>query len=255
VALPADELLRKLTDPFFVVLDVRDRGDWTQNGYEAPPAYRAGHIPHSLPWDPEGLLPGGGRLPDPRSARSRFLLLGVRASARIPPLTTPAVYGEGAGDPRAALAYLLLRGMGFSPRVLSEGFGGWQPAGRPVARIVEAEEVRRLLAGGHAVAIDLRELNDYDAGHIPGAAAIPARHFAEEVAATVRSALPSFNPVADPLVLYCYGRDCLRSHDAAAVAAQTGFRQILWFRDGMDAWRAAGLPVEARQAQAQGPTH
>lgn len=254
VTIAPEEQIRRLGDLDFVVLDVRDSGDWTQNGYEAPRAYRAGHVPRSLPWDPRSVLTrGDGRLPDPQAGRTAFLQLGARASARIPPHAEVAVYGEGAQDSRAALAYLVLRTVGFAPRVLPGGFSGWQTAGRPVARIVEPAEVQALLAGERAVAVDLREAYDFAAGHVPGAALLPIHRIFGELDTTVRALRPSFDAATDPLILYCYGRDCIRSHEAAATAAQAGFRQILWFRDGMEAWRAGGYPVAARPAEKQNP--
>ena len=45
-----------------------------------------------------------------------------------------------------------------------------------------------------------------------------------------------------PLVLYCYGRDCIRSRECATIAARHGFLNLLWYREGMDGWER-----EARQ--------
>ena len=51
-----------------------------------------------------------------------------------------------------------------------------------------------------------------------------------------------------PGVRYCYGRGCVRSRDAAARLARAGFTNLLWLREGLDAWRAAGLPLVERDA-------
>ena len=45
------------------------------------------------------------------------------------------------------------------------------------------------------------------------------------------------------MVFYCLA-DCWMSWNAAKRAAAWGWRQVLWYRDGMDGWEAAGLPTE-----------
>ena len=34
------------------------------------------------------------------------------------------------------------------------------------------------------------------------------------------------------------------SWNAAKRAAEWGWRQVLWYRDGTDGWEAAGLPIQ-----------
>ncbi|AAY91479.1 PQQ-dependent catabolism-associated CXXCW motif protein [Pseudomonas protegens] len=56
---------------------------------------------------------------------------------------------------------------------------------------------------------------------------------------------------ADPqraLVFYCRA-DCWLSWNAVKRAAALGYKNIYWYRDGLDAWEAAGLPVEAARPQ------
>lgn len=43
-----------------------------------------------------------------------------------------------------------------------------------------------------------------------------------------------------PLVFYCL-RDCWMSWNAGKRALALGYRQVLWFADGSDGWRDAGL--------------
>lgn len=243
VSISAGEVLGRLGDPGFELIDLRDRGDWTRNAYEAPEAFRAGHLPRSLPWDPRGALTAEGRLPEARGAREAFERLGPRAGEILPRQAEIVLYGKDDGDPAVPLAYLLLRVMGYEPRVLAGSFAGWRREGRPVVRIVEAAEARSVLAGREALALDLRESIDFGQGHLPGAVllTLPQR---SRLTATVLAARPGFDRDADPLVLYCYGRDCIRSWETSALAARDGFAHILWFREGMTAWQEAGYPVE-----------
>lgn len=45
-----------------------------------------------------------------------------------------------------------------------------------------------------------------------------------------------------PVVVYCHER-CWLSWNAAKRAIQYGYRNVYWFPDGIEGWRAAGLPI------------
>ena len=47
-----------------------------------------------------------------------------------------------------------------------------------------------------------------------------------------------------PLVFYCRS-DCWLSWNAVKRAARLGYTRLYWYRDGIDAWEAAGLPLSA----------
>lgn len=49
-----------------------------------------------------------------------------------------------------------------------------------------------------------------------------------------------------PLVLYCQSSECWMSYNAALRAINLGYRNVHWYRDGIEAWQAAGQPVMAR---------
>lgn len=46
------------------------------------------------------------------------------------------------------------------------------------------------------------------------------------------------------IVTYCAGVQCWGSYNAALRAIHMGYRNVHWYRGGMDAWRAAGLPLK-----------
>jgi DNA-binding transcriptional ArsR family regulator len=79
-------------------------------------------------------------------------------------------------------------------------------------------ELRRRLATGDVVLIDVRPELEYRAGHIPGAL----------------------------IVAYCRGPFCLFSHEAVLKLRKKGF-QARRLRLGLPDWRFAGLPVEIDQ--------
>jgi PQQ-dependent catabolism-associated CXXCW motif protein len=61
-----------------------------------------------------------------------------------------------------------------------------------------------------------------------------------------------------PLVFYCAGIQCWMSYNAALRAINAGYTNVLWYRGGLEAWKAAGLPTQPawqafqQQGQQQG---
>jgi PQQ-dependent catabolism-associated CXXCW motif protein len=55
-----------------------------------------------------------------------------------------------------------------------------------------------------------------------------------------------------PMVFYCVSPMCWMSYNAALRAVNMGYRNVLWYRGGLDAWKAAGQPLQsARQGGGQ----
>ena len=106
------------------------------------------------------------------------------------------------------------------------------------ARIKEttAEEVeaRLLKPGWGGVLIDVREQDEYRAGHLPGARGIGRGileyHIADEVPDTDRE-----------IVLYCRGGN--RSALAADALRQMGYMNVHSMRGGFRAWESEGRAV------------
>ncbi len=115
---------------------------------------------------------------------------------------------------------------------------------RHVDEIPPEEALRRLEApdreGWHFV--DVREPDEYAAGHLPGARSSP-RGFLE-----VRADLehPKRDPwLADrarPIVLYCGGGN--RSALAARSLQRMGFTRVVSMAEGWAGWTERGFPIE-----------
>jgi thiosulfate/3-mercaptopyruvate sulfurtransferase len=246
------------------LLDLRDEGIWMEKEYEAPERFAAGHVPHALPFDFRRWLPKDRRWPAPGAMWKTLQTLGPRAVTKINPKAEFVLYGDGPADLQPGLGYLLLRRAGIPVRVFPGGFGDWSkdPA-NPVVRIVGAPEVSRLLevenpglpdkVAQSVVVLDLREAYDFRLDHIPGSFNFPAYSEDASIDKVVEEKWPQAKAVRAPVVLYCYGRGCIRSRDAAARLARAGFTHLLWLREGLDAWRAAGLPMAGRDNA--GPKH
>lgn len=93
-------------------------------------------------------------------------------------------------------------------------------------------EARRLLARG-ALALDVREPDEFAAGHVIGARLIPLGRIGEHLDALPRD--------RDVVVVCRSGR---RSGEAVRLLRQAGIDRALNMSGGMLAWIEAGLPVE-----------
>lgn len=106
--------------------------------------------------------------------------------------------------------------------------------GKPKHRELTPVQLDSLLQQGRAMVIDVREANEFSAGHIPGAINMPLSVFQA-------SKLP--DPGDKTLVLNCAaGR---RSAMALDKCAQAQAAVDTHLAGGFGAWRAAGLPAEA----------
>ena len=55
-----------------------------------------------------------------------------------------------------------------------------------------------------------------------------------------------------PLVFFCGGPECWMSYNAALRAIALGYRNVVWYRGGLEAWNHAGLPLARRAAAGNG---
>jgi rhodanese-related sulfurtransferase len=99
----------------------------------------------------------------------------------------------------------------------------------PISEIEVAALAERVAAG--ALVIDVREPDEYRAGHVPGAQLMPL--------ATVADQLSSFNP-AGPTYVIC--RSGGRSMHACEIAADEGY-DVVNVTGGTGAWIDSGRGV------------
>ncbi|MFB7936064.1 rhodanese-like domain-containing protein [Streptomyces sp. NPDC056049] len=99
---------------------------------------------------------------------------------------------------------------------------------------IPAEQAYRLLRECSAVLLDVREADEYDAGHAPGALHVPLSRLA------VDGEVPGSKD-GRTLVLIC--RSGNRSRHAARILAERGVEAVD-VTGGMYDWAAQGLPVQ-----------
>lgn len=99
---------------------------------------------------------------------------------------------------------------------------------------IDAHTLKQWLDQKTAVVVDVRELSEYTAGHIPGATLVSLSAFD-----------PDKIPVVDQkVVLYC--RSGQRSTAAAQRLLQAGFSEVTHLGGGIGAWINAGYSIQGR---------
>jgi rhodanese-related sulfurtransferase len=100
---------------------------------------------------------------------------------------------------------------------------------------VSPEQLREMLRRGDDVAvIDVREPNEWNLGHIPGAVHIPR--------GVLESGIEPRVPRERKVVLYCASGN--RSALAAEMLGQMGYRDVSSLSTGFRGWAQAGGEVE-----------
>ena len=112
-------------------------------------------------------------------------------------------------------------------------------------REIPLEEAARILAQPNREGwsfIDVREPDEFAAGHVPGARSFP-RGFLEVRADLEHPKRDAWLAQRDrPLVLYCGGGH--RSALAAKTLQEMGFTQVVSLTEGWAGWTKRGHPVE-----------
>lgn len=107
-----------------------------------------------------------------------------------------------------------------------EGKEGMEPVNRD-------DLLKRVIDGGVTV-LDVRPVEEYRAGHIPGALSVPLDQLKQTLAEL---------PADQEIVAYCRGPYCVLSVQAIEVLRGKGFNAIR-LEESVQDWRAMGLTVE-----------
>jgi rhodanese-related sulfurtransferase len=114
--------------------------------------------------------------------------------------------------------------------LFSRLFGAPEPTSPP--RVVDVHEASRRQSAG-ALLIDVRQPEEWSAGHAPNARLIPLGSLPRRLTDIPR----------DQDVLFIC-RSGNRSGSAQRQLLQLGYEQVFNVSGGMNAWASAGLPVE-----------
>ena len=100
---------------------------------------------------------------------------------------------------------------------------------------VDATRARELIESGGTLVVDVREQDEWDEGHIPGAVHVPRGHLESRIE---RAAPDSSRPI----VVYCSAGN--RSAFAAKTLGDLGYEDVTSLAGGFTDWKRNGFPVE-----------
>ena len=99
---------------------------------------------------------------------------------------------------------------------------------------VTLKELRQLMRDGDVTVVDARPVEEYEAGHIPGALSVPL----PELKRRMREI-----PKGKEVIAYCRGPYCVYALEAVTQLRKYGYRARR-AHEGFPDWRAAGFPLE-----------
>ena len=100
---------------------------------------------------------------------------------------------------------------------------------------IDANQTRERIETGEPVVVDVREQDEWDEGHIPGAVHVPRGH--------LESRIDRLAPdTARPVVVYCSAGN--RSAFAAKTLADLGYEDVVSLAGGFTDWKRNGFPVQ-----------
>jgi rhodanese-related sulfurtransferase len=111
----------------------------------------------------------------------------------------------------------------------------WPMFARPSGNSVGPAEATQLINREDAHIVDVRETDEFAAGHLPEAKNIPAAKLADRI-----SELEKFKE--KPIIVCCASG--MRSNKACAELKKQGFEKIHNLAGGVDAWVGAGYPIK-----------
>jgi molybdopterin/thiamine biosynthesis adenylyltransferase/rhodanese-related sulfurtransferase len=104
---------------------------------------------------------------------------------------------------------------------------------------IDAPSARALLESENPIVVDVRERDEWEEGHIPGAVHVPRG----SLESRIEAAAPDR---ARPLVVYCSGGS--RSAFAAKSLEELGYENVLSLRGGFTDWKRNGFPFDLPRA-------
>src|SRR5438132_3953234 len=106
---------------------------------------------------------------------------------------------------------------------------------RAVSYELDAGRARELIETGEPLVVDVREQDEWDEGHIPGAVHIPRGHLESRI----ERAAPD---PSHQVVVYCSAGN--RSAFAAKTLEEMGYEDVASLAGGFTDWERNGFPVE-----------
>jgi len=106
--------------------------------------------------------------------------------------------------------------------------------GREGMEPVDRSDLLKRVKEGDVTVLDVRPVEEYRAGHIPGALSVPLGQLKELLAKLPRD---------QEIVAYCRGPYCVLAVEAVEMLRKKGFKAIR-LEEGIQDWRAMGLTLD-----------
>jgi len=103
---------------------------------------------------------------------------------------------------------------------------------------IDRRLLMRRMRAGEVTVLDVRPVEEYRAGHIPGAVSLPLKDLDRKLKSL---------PKRREIVAYCRGPYCVLAPEAVAILRHHGYAARP-MDDGVSEWRAHGLPVAVGEA-------
>ena len=133
-------------------------------------------------------------------------------------------------------------------------FGQWQTSNGVVNAISKTdlvnasieinnpEIIRRIIQEKKRIVLDVRPLEFYEEGHLPGALPFPLMEFD-----TVIGTLLEMTDQQSPLLIYCSGFECMDSHNFATNLENMRFTNVKVYPGGFRQWQEMGYDIEKNE--------
>lgn len=122
------------------------------------------------------------------------------------------------------------------------------PAKLEGVKIIGADEVKAMLGQKGVYLFDMRKALNYGKGHLQGAVSLPFKWTVENDDPNKRqgefdkSVLPQDKNAK--IVFHSDGPSGWKSYYAAKTAKEAGFKNVMWYRNGIDDWSTKGYALE-----------
>ena len=139
-------------------------------------------------------------------------------------------------------------GIASTNRLRPQPYHGPTPLRISGAQVLQTRQLQAMLAGpGSPILIDVLA----EEGHVTLAGAVwlsgagRGVNFLDPVQSLVTQMLAQLagGDKARPMVFFCASSQCWLSYNAALRAVAAGYSAVYWYRGGVEAWVAAGLPT------------
>lgn len=113
--------------------------------------------------------------------------------------------------------------------------------------IISAEEAKPLFENKEVQAFDMRKALNYGKGHLPGAVSVPYKWTKKGDPSKRTGKYDMTKLPADKnqkILFHSDGPNGWKSYYASKAAAEAGYKNVMWMREGFATWKDKGFTVE-----------